>query len=335
MRHRNFSRSARLALAAGFVLLMPSALFAQQGRLVLRLSGMIAFAPTDDEGFDVLLVNEFGGRVTHFPQLEVDCSQLVREEDRKNCPYWASNAEGAKRVIGLDNGFTLVLTVGQPGNSNQVGRVTRETDDLERNFEQLVVPLSRLAGDEPDAATLNPEMLDPTKAGSAVSARLRLNGGHIEASKSRTGSWTFRGADGHLVHRLRWVADSATWSIPLARGETVKLELQPYPGTEAQGRVLELDGKGGAVKLTLGNEPDLFEFCGHAPESPAMPFDHFLGFYRLTQYAEEHPDDLDSLALPYADDPKKQCEREVMGEHLGTAGLRVNCMPVRFPDPVQ
>ncbi len=336
------SRGWLRRVAVGLLLLGgPSALAVAQGEpaFELLLAGMIAFVPlpppaegADNGGFEVLMVNEYNRpidalhEVTHFPLLEFTCEQLVKDSgssvpDEPDCESWPPTTDRLRTVLSLHQGFDVQITVGD--GVAQAGPVAKHA-----TFDELVVPMADLSDGDLELETLREEaMAGHREAGNHVIARLVLNGGTLTPNTSTSGSWKFkRWREEAAVLELPAVADSVTWKIDYVPKEDVTVTLTPLAGGAARKLTFRSDG---GLTLVLANEPDVFEFCAHAPDTPSLPFEHFLAFYDLTRYAT-HPDLLafKLLPLPYADEPERICTREAMQGFAG--GRRVPCMTTQF-----
>ncbi len=295
-----------------------------QSLFKLRLTGMLAFAPTEDDGLEVLLLNQYDGEpaVQHFPQLEVDCELFPEgSDDRGDCAYWPPVVgEEGERAISLSKGFEIRLHV---GGAAQSGKVTRLGD-----FDTLVIPLVSL--DEGVAsrstlrreATLLPFPPDDPDAIAPLIAKVRLQGGQISARRGQAGKWQFV-----PLTQPEDIGDDATWEIPYDPAQGVRVELVP-PGASTPDRTLLLRSPDeGQLLLTLSNEPDAFEFCQHLAEEPGEQVGHFVEFYELTAFGRNSPDELTTLPLPTPIDA--QCTFD-KAEDGTIKGRKVVCMMVRY-----
>lgn len=295
----------------------------------LKLAGMLGFVPTTDGGLEVLLINELDQpvdvdhEVTHFPQLALRCEDLPEgSQDRADCAYWPPTFDRSAQLLSLHGGFLLHLKV---GGADQNGSV-RANHTFDKRVVDLADVLAKVSPDKPDAAILSKEVWDPETARDHAIVRVVLNGGTIHADLSSTGSFKFKhGASAPFP--MAEVADVIVWEIPYQPSQGVIVALEPLDATLASPRQLTLRSAGN-LELSLLNEPDLFEFCAHAPDDSEEPFAHFLGFYDLTKLVVADESELDLLPLPFADDATLQCTKQAM--QTAAAGLRVNCMPVMY-----
>jgi hypothetical protein len=303
----------------------------------LEISGMVAFAAEGD-ALHVLLVNmpDTRDHVTHFPGLEIKCDQLKSDSlfaDKatavKACNFLPPSFQPGFRAMSLQGGYTVAV---KPDGKPLLGRVTRDASFTgAAGARGLVVPMSGITLDK-EFRTLAKRALDPAAKPPSSIVTLKLNDGTIKSQALSSVEWSFGTSPFAGLQPHGKSAAFSTWEVGYK--DFVDLELSLMSDPKKVERTIRIEHSA-SLEAALTNEPDLAEYCAHAPMDTRSPATHFTGFWGISKGgANASTELLRLLPLPYPDDAHAQgCSWNEfhMLFHAG-AGRRVNCMQVFFDE---